>query len=74
MHRKRAQPITNLHHLEQQPLVDLIGEENLDKLKATGSDGLRICYSVLMRSNVNDVNQCIAKLISKFNEKGKWFD
>lgn len=54
--------------------MDLIGEENLDKLKETGTAGLRECYSVLMRSKADDVNQCIDKLISKFNEKGIWPD
>lgn len=53
------------------PLVDLLGESNLEELRASGNGGLKKCFSKLMLSDAKDVETCINSLITHFTQTGK---
>lgn len=52
------------------PLVNLLGESNLNELNAIGNGGLKKCFSKLMLSEAKDVEVCINDLIAHFTQKG----
>lgn len=56
---------------DNEALYELIGAENVDKIKTNGRDGLKHCFSVLMHSKDSDINSCIAKLKESFKTNGK---
>ena len=53
-------------------LVALLGNDNIELIKTNGADGLKTCYSKLMKSNDASIRTCIVGLEKKFlNEKSK---
>lgn len=49
-------------------LIKLIGESNIELIKNEGTDGLKKCYSKLMKSNADELKNCIEQLVKKFSE------
>lgn len=49
-------------------LVQLLGIENIEVINDRGSDGLKICYSQLMKSSETSIRRCIDDLCVKFKK------
>jgi mannose-6-phosphate isomerase len=47
-------------------MVDLVGKDLLDRILDKGADGLKDCYTKVMRSSTEDISECIQKLDNKF--------
>jgi mannose-6-phosphate isomerase len=47
-------------------LIVLLGVNNIELIKAHGSEGLKTCYTQLMKSNDDDIRKCIDGLSEKF--------
>lgn len=53
-------------------LVKLLGADNIELIKTRGADGLKTCYSKLMKSGEQNIRDCIDALEKKFqNEDSK---
>lgn len=53
-------------------LVELLGAENVEVIKTKGADGLKTCYSKLMKSDDESIKKCIDALEKKFkNDESK---
>lgn len=51
---------------DHQPLIDLIGKDNIEKLKIQKSIGLKRCFSILMHSPQDKITSCMSHLIEIF--------
>lgn len=49
-------------------LVELLGADNIELISTHGSEGLKICYSQLMKSNEDSIKKCIDDLSVKFEK------
>jgi mannose-6-phosphate isomerase len=49
-------------------LLDLLGAENIALISAKGSEGLKTCYSKLMKSDDESIRKCIDGLCKKFEK------
>jgi mannose-6-phosphate isomerase len=49
-------------------LVELLGADNIELINTHGSEGLKTCYSQLMKSNEDDIKKCIDDLSIKFEK------
>lgn len=47
-------------------LIELLGNDNIEKIKSDGNEGLKSVYSKLMRSDDVSIKKCIEKLEKKF--------
>jgi len=47
-------------------LVTLLGTENIELIQTNGADGLKTCYSKLMKSDDGSIKACISSLEKKF--------
>ncbi|XP_070498848.1 mannose-6-phosphate isomerase [Chironomus tepperi] len=53
-------------------LVELLGISNIDLIKTNGAEGLKTCYSKLMKSDDASIRKCIDGLAEKFkNDESK---
>lgn len=53
-------------------LVQLLGIENIELIKSKGTEGLKTCYTKLMKSDDTKIRKCIDGLMKKFkNEDSK---
>lgn len=53
-------------------LLHLLGTDNVELIKTNGADGLKTCYTKLMKSDDESIRKCIAGLEKKFaKEKSK---
>lgn len=46
--------------------MELLGADNIELVKTNGADGLKTCYSKLMKSDDESIKKCIDKLSKKF--------
>lgn len=51
-------------------LVELLGISNINLIKSNGSEGLKTCYSKLMKSDDASIRKCIDGLSQKFKNDG----
>lgn len=49
-------------------LVELLGADNIELVKSNGADGLKTCYSKLMKSDDVSIRKCIDALEKKFKD------
>ncbi|KAG5680653.1 hypothetical protein PVAND_010147 [Polypedilum vanderplanki] len=53
-------------------LVELLGSGNIDLINSNGADGLKMCYSKLMKCDDTSIRKCIDSLTDKFkNDNSK---
>lgn len=50
-------------------LVELLGIDNIELIKTSGTDGLKTCYSKLMKSDDPSIKTCIDALEKKFSNE-----
>lgn len=51
-------------------MIKLIGIDNIELIRREGSEGLKLCYSKLMKSNDTEIKECIEQLSKKFSKNG----
>lgn len=61
-------PLTEIYQLlkSHDELIKLLGADNIELINTHGSEGLKTCYSQLMKSNESNINKCIDDLSIKF--------
>lgn len=64
-------PHDEIHALlkSHKELVELLGADNIELVKMNGADGLKTCYSKLMKSDDKAIQRCIDKLEEKFQHE-----